>query len=94
MVSWIGKEVEQDRQLMRVVELTRDQRQWVNIENAAQLVLTEAERLHEPGGLFGRCAGGVVHALRYTARRRRLPTSRPMVGSAAHRLFIVAHGVE
>src|SRR4051794_15961337 len=44
----LGQEVEQDRQLGPVVELPGEQREWVDVEHRAELLLGEPEERHQP----------------------------------------------
>ena len=46
----LGQEVEEDWQLRPVLELAREQRQRVDVQQRAQLVLGEAEQIEQASG--------------------------------------------
>ena len=55
----LGEQVEQDRQLGPVVELPGEQRQRVGVEHGAELVVGQAEQVHQALGVRrGHGSGG------------------------------------
>lgn len=46
----VGEQVEEDGELWPVVKLAGEQRQWVDVEQRAQLVLGEPEQLEQERG--------------------------------------------
>src|SRR5438045_2679794 len=53
----LGQQVEQDSQLGSVVELARQQRQGVGLQDRAQLVLGEPEKVHQAARAVGAGVG-------------------------------------
>src|SRR5438270_11724492 len=49
LLRGLVEEVEQDRQLGPMLELAGEQRERIDVEHAAQLVVAQPEQLHQPG---------------------------------------------